>query len=242
MSIVIGFKLLAATVPLNAPVYFDLEIVNKSNQTLAVDLGHNYKSALSFTIKTPGGEVVEVPALSASGLGLTGRIQVEAGSNYKRRYILNEWYRLREPGKYSIQPHINADILAASGATVQPSTIELTVTPRDSQALEKIAEDLLNQLSNNTNAEQILNAAWALSYVTDPVAVSYIREALKRQKYSWQQLIPGLGEIRSPEAIDLLKQIEKQGDVEAGSALAKYYLQAVANNTVPERRDRLYVD
>ena len=242
MSIVIAFKLLLATVPLNAPVYFDLEIANKSNQAINMDLGHNYKSALSFTIKTPGGDVVEVPALSSSGLGLIGGIQVQAGGNYKRRYVFNEWYRFRAPGKYSIQAHLNPDILTASGATVQPSTMELTVTPRDAQALEKICEELLKQLSNTTNAEAIINASLALSYVTDPVAVSYIREALKRHTYSWQQLIPGLGEIRSQEAVDLLKQIEKQGDNEAGAALAAYYLKAVANNTVPERRDRLYVD
>lgn len=242
MSIVIAFKLLLATVPLNAPVYFDLEIANNSNQAIALDLGHNHKSALSFTIKAPGGEVVEVPALSSSGLGAIGRIQVEASGNYKRRYILNEWYRFAAPGKYSIQVHLNPEMLTASGATVQQSKMELTLTPRDAQALERICKELLNQLSNTSDAEQIANAALALSYVSDPVAVSYISEALKQRKYSWQHLIPGLGEIRTPEAIDLLKQIEKQGDVEAGAALARYYLEALGKGKVPERRDRLYID
>jgi hypothetical protein len=242
MSIIVIFKLLSLTVPLNAPVYFDLEIASNSNEGIALDLGHNYKTALSFTVETPAGDVVEVPPLSSSGLGTIGGIEVEAGGSYKRRYVLNEWYRFAAPGKCSIQAHLSPDILAASGAVVQHSTMELTVTPRDPQALEKICEELLNQLSNTTNAEQIANAALALSYVTDPVAVSYISEALKRRRYSWQHLIPGLAEIGTQEAIDLLKQIEKQGDNEAGAALARYYLEALADGTVPERRDGLYVD
>jgi hypothetical protein len=241
MSIVITFRLLLATVPLNAPVYFDLEIASSSNQAIALDLGHSYKTALSFTIETPAGEVLEVSPLSSSGLGPIEGVQVEAGGSYKRRYILNEWYRFRAPGKYSIQAHVKPELLTASGATVRQSTMELTITPRDAQALEKICAELLNQLSNTTNAEEIANAALALGHVTDPVAVPYISEALKRRKYSWQHLIPGLARIRTPQATELLKEIEKQGDDEAGAALAKYYLER-PDAADTERRDDLYID
>jgi len=242
MSVVVSFKLQSATVTLNAPVYFDLEIANESSETIALDLGHNFKSNLSFAIESPDG-VIEVPPLSSSGIGAIGRMQVEPASRYKRQYVLNEWYRFPGPGEYSIQVHLNTEITSASGSVVVPALsapVKVTVTPQDVKSLENTSEELLNRLSNTTSAEEIANAALALSYVTDPVAVPYIKEALKRRKYSWQYLIPGLARIGSKEAKDLLQEIEKQGDDEAGAALARYYLEALSDDAEPEKRERPY--
>ena len=117
--------------------------------------------------------------------------------------------------------------------------MKLTVTPRDPQTLTQISEELLKRISNTTNAEEIANAARALGHINDPLAVPYIKQALKQRRYSWQHLIPGLARIGNQEAIDTLKDIEQQGDDEAGASLARYYLEALSPDAKPEVRERL---
>jgi len=245
MNVNINCKLESPAITLNAPVYFDLEIVNDSGETIVIDLGHNHQSSLSFTIGTPDGRVVEVPGLSSSGIGSIGRVEVGPAGKYTRKYLLNQWYEFPAPGEYSIEAHLNAPIVSASGQPVKPTltgTMKLTVTAKDPQTLTRICEQLLSNISHTTDTQEGADAARALSYVHDPIAVPYIKEALKQRRYSWQHLIPGLARIGNQDAIEILKGIEKQGDDEAGAALARYYLEALSPDATPEVRERLHRD
>ncbi len=243
MSVAILFTLPSSTVVMNAPVYFDLEIVNDLSDKIAVDLGHNSKASLSFKIKSTGGSVVQVPPLSSQGLGSIGRVQIDTHGRYKRAFLLNEWYTFPAPGEYEIEGQLNTPIVSISGEEVRAtssSTMKLTVTAADPQALSKIAEQLLAQLAKTTDAEARADLSLALSHIQDPVVVPYIREGLKQNTLSWQYAIPGLARIGNPEARDLLNEIKERGDDEAGSALARFFLEAASNEELQRRLKNPY--
>lgn len=243
MSVAIRFTLPSSTVVLNAPVYLDLEIVNDLSVEITVDLGHNFKASLSVTIKTPDGNLVQAPPLSSEGLGRIGRVQMKAGSTYTRRYLLNEWYTFPAPGEYEIECQLSTPVVSTSGEEMpvtSSSTMKLTVNPPDPQALGKIAEDLLAQASKTTDSEERADISLALGHIQDPVAVPYIREGLRQNKLSWQHAIPGLARIGNDEARGLLNEIKERGDDEAGSALARFFLEAPSDDELQRRLKKPY--
>jgi hypothetical protein len=242
MSVALFFTLQCSTVTLNEPTYFDLEIRNNSSEAIAVDLGHNYKSSLVFSVETTEGAVIDVPPLSSDGLGRIGRVQIEPRGQYKRKYLLDEWYAFHTPGDYSIRPGISTPIVSASGEVVHPNLspgMKLTVTRRDPQKLATICESLIKKMLETTDVEEISDASLALSYVQDPVAVKYVREGLKQGKLMWQYAITGLARIGNQEAVDLLTEIMSRGNDEAGAALARFHLEALSKRAEPDMRETI---
>lgn len=243
MSVVFLFTLHSLAVTLNEPIHFDLEIRNDSEEAIEIDLGHDRKSALSFTVETPGGRAIRLPPLSSEGLGRIGRVRLAPHSQYKQTYLLNEWYAFPAEGNYSIQPGIGAPVLSESGAVVQPDVspmrMSLAVMPRDEQKLSAICAALLKNMRETTDREEIAGASLTMSYIQDPIAVPYIERGLNERKLMWQYAIPGLARIANEEAVDLLAAIAKRGDVESGAALAKFHLEALSTKAEPAVKERI---
>ena len=66
----------------------------------------------------------------------------------------------------------------------------------------------------NVNAGEASKAAYALSYVDDPLAVPYLGRVLKESFAGKYAAISGLARIGDPEAVQLLTSYSKTADPE----------------------------
>jgi hypothetical protein len=238
----VSFTLRSPSVTLNAPIRLDLEIRNGS-QTLVLDLGPDYKSAITFEVETPDGKSIHADPPSIPELSLIGRVIVEPHAEYRRTYVLNEWYSFRTEGTYTIRPKVDAQFFTKSGTILPidwpPDKLRLTVGSRDPKTLSQICDSLLEELEETSDAEKIADTSLRMSYIEDPVAVPCVKEGLQKGKLMWQYAIPGLARIADLAATDLLIDIMKRGDVESGAASAKSQLQALLQKAKPELREKI---
>jgi hypothetical protein len=221
------FTLTDSNITLNEPVFVDFSVRNTHSETIYFDLGHNRKSHFVFTIAEPGGAVVRAPRLSEEGLGLIGEVSLSPGEKYTQRLVVNEWYPFSEPGDYVIDVKLVSPVVSESGAVIEPGpsgSLSLHVDPRNPTRLRQVSDSLYRQATESSDGEQRLEAAIALSYMRDPIVVSYLERGLSDERLAWQYAIPGLARIANIEAIYALITLVQRNDPESGSALARFVL------------------
>lgn len=224
------FTLTDSSITLNEPVFVDFSVRNTHSETIHFDLGHNRTSRFVFTITEPGGVVVYAPKLSEEGLGLIGEVSLSPGEECTQRLVVNQWYPFPEPGDYVIGVKLASPIVSESGAVIEPEpsgSLSLHVDPRNPARLHQVSDSLYRRATESSDVEQRIEAAIALSYVRDPIAVSYLERGLSNGRLAWQYAIPGLARIANIEAIDALITLLQRNDPESGSALARFVLSAL---------------
>jgi hypothetical protein len=208
--VTISFSLPETTVSLHEPVYIQFSIENDLSEAVRFDLGYDGKHNFEFTVIEPNGSVVRTPppAMPSSVLGRwVDRAPVAPGKTFTKRLILNEWYEFPVLGNYVVEAKLGGRVQTVLGTPVQTSPtqeIPLQVTPRDRERLQTVCEELTKKALGE-NAEAASNAAFALSYVNDPVAVPYLGRLLKESVFGRQSAIAGLVRIGNADAVRVLK-------------------------------------
>jgi PBS lyase HEAT-like repeat len=202
------------SVGLNEPVFADLTVVNREAQNVEIDLGLNRKSNLELTVWPPDG-TVKTRSLGSGGFGRSGRVSLVSGGSFKERLLLNEWYKFLQTGPYRMKITLSDASSAASDRASQEFFLQ--VHPRDPAHLSLIADKLADTAVMGATLAERMDAANALSYTVDPLAVPSLRRVLQQGSLVEHYAVTGLGRIGSPDAIAALKAAQNNPDEDVRS-------------------------
>jgi len=102
----------------------------------------------------------------------------------------------------------------------RPSTeFSVEIGPRDPAQLESVSKELADRAIGGTTLEESMEAANALSYIRDPLAVDSLARVLQQGSLVEQYAVDGLGRIGSPEAIAALQAAQDHPDEEVRAAV-----------------------
>jgi hypothetical protein len=223
-AVIQSFRLIQDSVTLQEPVFVEFTLRNGSAEPIETDLGFNRKQNFDFTITTPDRRRVSAPSVAAEGFGAAGRISLRPGETYRQILLLNERYSFDAPGGYEVDARFTGSIHAAQKQAIQGdggwSTIRLTVRPRDQQRLTEVCGSLAEKAVHGSTYIEARDAALALSFVRDPVAVPFLGRVLRESKLVRSEAADGLARIATPEAVELLNASSNSGDSEL-SAIAR---------------------
>jgi len=216
-----------SSVSLNAPVFLDLTVLNRSAETVGADLGLNSKANLELTITEPGGGVI-TRRLSSEGFGASGEVSLAPKETFVERLLLNEWYDFPLTGTYRIKIALLDDSGTNDSASAgRPSTdFTVQINPRDPAELEDVCQELANKAISGATLEESMDAASALSYIRDPLAIDSLIRVLQHGSLVEHYAVDGLGRIGSPKAIAALEAAQNHPDEEVRAA-ARYMLEVL---------------
>jgi hypothetical protein len=230
-GVIFWFSLSTSKVSVHEPVFIDLLVHNQLQETIKFDLGHNRKSNFEITITGPDQSVSRSLRLREEGIGRIGKISLGPSEKYAQKLLVNEWFQFINPGEYRIEIGLETTVLTDSGKAVNPvnegNLQYLKIGNRNAAELKKICQDLTKMITISSDIEEATNAAIALSYIQDPIAVPYLENIVRKKTTAWQYAIPGLGRIADESAIEVLISIMKIQDPEEGSAQAQFVLKEI---------------
>jgi hypothetical protein len=192
---------------LHQPVILTFKVRNDYRRPIQVDLGQDRKGGFSFTLTTPDGVKFRLPEFSREGISQTGTFSLQPGESYSQNLLLNEWYDFEIPGRYELEGHLINPIVVGDGPMEehdQGFRSGMEIGPRNELALAKTCGGLADKVDDSTSYEQAAQAVLILSYVKDPVAVSYLRRALLAHKLVEPIAIAGLEKIGNETAVRAL--------------------------------------
>jgi hypothetical protein len=108
---------------------------------------------------------------------------------------MDGWMDFTATGHYEIEARLAKPIYSEADDPVggeEVSRVELDVTPRSELVLAKRCEALAGQVEAFASYESVAQFALALSHVTDPVALPYLRRVLLAKKLVEPIAIEGL--------------------------------------------------
>lgn len=184
---VVSWEISTPRISLREPVLIKLNVNNQTNEVVILQLGVDFKEALSVRIITPDGNMLLRPTMQMSGIRASGRVRIEPGAHYSREYVVDDWYDFTSPGKYGIGMDLSLPIMVGDRNVRLPGEVfqSVLIDVYDPAALRQRCEALLTRilqpvLSGDVAAAQDADQAmWALSSVHDPVVVPYLARALK---------------------------------------------------------------
>jgi hypothetical protein len=129
--------------------------------------------------------------------------------------LLNEWYKFLQTGPYRMKITLSDASSAASDRASQEFFLQ--VHPRDPAHLSPIADKLADTAVMGATLAERMDAANALSYTVDPLAVPSLRRVLQQGSLVEHYAVTGLGRIGSPDAIAALKAAQNNPDEDVRS-------------------------
>ena len=216
-TVVTKFKLNSPTITLHEPVVMNFTILNVLRNSIQFDLGNNRKGNFQFAVTTPQGEKIPLPRIIEDGLTRVGKVSLDAGQTYTQMLLLNEWYPFSMQGKYEIEVRLVSETKTSSGTEIKSSpqqTLDLKVLPRNQDKLQATCESLAKAAIENPVFVQANDAALALSFVNDPIAIPYLKMVLFEGKMVRNLAAIGLGRLATPSAVDILISALNEKDQE----------------------------
>ena len=194
---------------LGEPVFVELQIVNLGHGPASVDLGPDGTANLRVTIREPGGrsEVVQLPS---GGLRAPGKHLLGANSTYNQRLLLSEWNDFRDIGGYAVTVALVPDF-GSKEAAPPPAHLNVSIGPRDEPKLRAVAKEYADRAISGRDGRDRDEAALALSYVADPVAIPETARVLARSD-AGLKLTTALARMGGPAAIHALQEAQSNPD------------------------------
>jgi len=240
---VISFAPSKPLINLHEPVFVALSVKNGLSEEVQIDLGFNRKSKFDIMITDPNASRVKVPRLGEEGFGIDGKILVQPGKTYVQILLLDGWYEFAKSGTYQVEISLVNQLRIQSGAPVNAKTsgkFTLQVGPRDVYKLTKVCEELTRMaVDPAASAEKATEAAAALAYVRDPVAVPFLAELLDDGPFSKPYAIYGLGRIGDIEAVETLIGALKIEDLELRSLIRRALREIETRSNDPMLKKRI---
>ncbi|HKS27352.1 MAG TPA: HEAT repeat domain-containing protein [Pyrinomonadaceae bacterium] len=224
----LSYRLASERLTLREPVILSFTASNESGQARSLDLGQDRKANFLFTVKLPDGKTIQLPQLRREGISVPGQVSLEPGQVYTQRLLLNEWYEFSEPGAYEITARLVTSQAANSSDAASDSPefrARLEIAPLDKGRLKETCSSLLKQITGAGSYSDAAEAALALSYVKDPVAIPFLEKALSSGKMVEPVAISGLERIDGQEAERVLAATAEAGQDEDVKELSKAALE-----------------
>lgn len=205
----ISYAPTSAKFSLHEPVVVSFEVTNHLAEPIKIDLGYNGTGAFKFTVIQPDGTIVSNPTrLTGEGLAWPGKHGLEPDQTYARSLVLNQWFEFSAPGHYQVEVRLDAPIRKVPDGVAVPhgaSRFTFSIEPRNVTRLRQVCASLVEKISQSeSDYKATLEAATALSYVNDPVAVTYVEQAVDVNPLTYYVVVKGLGRIRTEEAVRVL--------------------------------------
>jgi len=218
-GVTIVFTIPESKVSLHEPVYIQFSIHNGLDEDVRFDMGLDGKHNFEFSVKKPDGSWARIPPKEYPpyvGGRAVEKAPLAPGKTFTKTMLLNEWYQFPAPGRYVVEAKLGGEVQTVSGTPIAPALateIPVQVTPRDPKRLESVCEEL-RKGAMNANAWEASQAALALSYVDDPIAVPFLGRVLKESFAGKEAAISGLARIGNPEAVQILTSYSTGADPE----------------------------
>jgi len=219
-GVTILFTIPESKVSLHEPVYIQFSIHNGLDEDVRFDMGLDGKHNFEFSVKKPDGSLIRIPPKpypSVVSSNPAERAPLAPGRTFTKTMLLNEWYQFPTPGRYVVEAELGGQVETVSGTPTAPAPaqeIPIQVTPRDPERLKSVCEELRKGAMNIKNAWEASKAAFALSYVDDPIAVPFLGRVLKESFAGKYAAISGLARIGNPEAVQILTSYAETADPE----------------------------
>ena len=215
----VHFRFQEGVATLHEPVVLLFEVHNGLKQPITVTVGSLTRQFYDLTLTTPRGQVLRKDPFNGQVDIVTvgdGKIIVEPGADYKEPLVMNQWFPFEGQGTYSLTSKLTSDIETADASfQAESQTAQLLINARDPTRLNKICADLEQQAEMASSAEAAQFPALALSYASDPIAVSYLDRLLSAHTLAYEKAIKGLERIGTDEAVEVLLSAlnENWGDI-----------------------------
>jgi hypothetical protein len=238
-----SYSLPSQKITLHQPVIVTFKVINATGTPVSLDLGYDRKGGFAFSLTGPDGVKLELPVYGIrEGLSLIGTVSIQPRGTYAQTLILNEWYNFAIPGEYKLEGRLTNPILVNNGSRreMDPGfSSVLEIGARDELALAKACADLANQIDASNSYQEAADAAFALTYVNDPIAVPYLRRALFAQKLVEPVAVNGLEKIANDAAVRVLVEGLKLEFTDAAD-MSRWALERIRNQTPdPEIRQQI---
>jgi hypothetical protein len=176
---------------LGEPVLLQLRLQNEGTESVQIDLGSDFEGNVRFVVN---GVDQPPPGLPPEGgFSIPGKVTIQPGKSYSRRFLLNQWSRFDQAGRYQVQ-------FILDSVPRLEATTTLVVAPQDPEALAKACARLARQAESH-EAEPALLAAKALSYVGDEACVDSLAEVVRKSFHGKEGAIAGLLRIGTEPAL-----------------------------------------
>lgn len=225
---------------LKEPVTVRLVIRNNSDDSLRFDLGLNDRTNLQWACTMAGENKTKQLEPQLTGFGWPGRHQLAPSREFSVHLIMDEWIEFDVPGDYEVDVTLTSPPKFDEGGLVAETGTHATirVLPRDLDSLRRRCQALSRDAVSHDSARAHF-AARALSFVSDPEVVPYLKKVLDDSFFGRETAIEGLGKLGTSEAVDSLIAAFGGRDPEI-AALARYQLSQVARTTENEElRERI---
>ena len=205
-SVQVDFALAAPSVTVNEPVYVRLSIHNGLGEEVRFVPAPLRDSYFDLSVTEPNGSTITPEPVVHGGFLHVGAISVAPKASYAKELLVSQRYQFRQPGAYKLKVWLSGSIHTSSGKPVEsPSgNLKLTVAPRDPKRLREICQALAKAAAGYSDYGPLREAAVALSFVEDPVAVPYLGQVLADHNLVSGIAVEGLVRIASPEALQVL--------------------------------------
>lgn len=203
----VAFELSERSVTAYEPVYVRFSIQNGLKEGIRFYFDRDGYIVLSVT-ETDGAKVLASP-VGRGGLVHVGTMSIPPNNSGTRSALLNELYQFKKPGDYRLKIKLRGSIRTESGKLIESLSqdsheLRLSVALRDPKRLAEVCETLVKAATGSSNYAQLREAAVALSYVEDPVALPYLGQLLAENNTVSEFAVPGLVRIGSSEALQVL--------------------------------------
>ena len=228
----ISFELEQSVISQGEPALMKLRVNNMTSADLDLDLGGNgYGNILISLIDPSGKHRDKKPDELKEGAVFFGNVHLRPGEIYSETLVLNQWFHFQQTGQYHLELRLkSASKIGAIPLSPGIFSLELNVTPADSQRLVTTCKNLLSRIQNPGSAQDSLAAAAALHFVENPIAVPYWERLLEQSNSHNQIAISSLAAIGNRDAAKALSRILKTSEKEKQS-MARAALKSIATKT-----------
>ena len=222
-GVVISYTLQSQHLTLHEPVIVTFNATNSASQPIKLDLGADFTQYFSFIIASPDGTAHRLGYTPSEGAHVEGEPLLEPGESYSQRLLINERYDFPVSGQYKIQVNLMQRTGAQADYSKDPRDPGLRATlqigPRDESVLSQTCDNLAKDVEGAKSYKEATEAAFALSYINDPVAVTYLKRVMLSNKFPVASIaILGLARIGNDAAIQALKDTSTLNKDTASSA------------------------
>lgn len=187
--------------PLHAPVFATLEILNEGTLPASLDLGKNSKGNLRLVFNLPDGRTINAPpySLPPDGVFVPEVVVLRPGATYTQQLLLNEWQEFALTGRYRVLLRIEPSPHVCTGEEVSAVAV-IEILPRDEPRLAEICNRLAG-VAAAFNAASATEAAEGLSFTGDEACLGALVRVLKGDARGRSWALTGLGKIGTKEAV-----------------------------------------
>jgi hypothetical protein len=260
------FALEKQTYLLGEPIFCKFTVENTGAQPFAFSYrlpgrvaNPDLESEPRFTIRDQTGRKLADPAPrpcgGVAGSVVYGSVTLPPGQAHSERWLLNEWGRIGKPGRYEVRAERRLPLLSVHSATQQFSErpvayalalneLRFEATPATEAQLQAAFEPFLKALSQPTSPEAS-EAALALVTLPRPFLleklVALATAPARERRWAREDALAGLARLGSPEALQAILRIARQGIATARGSEEDAPLRAHAVLLLAEKSDRSFI-